>query len=75
LPPALQPTRFPKKASHKGSAGEIHTYWASPRRGVATGDITSQGAIGPKILSDDARKLLQQQLRFGRSGAAFLGLR
>jgi probable HAF family extracellular repeat protein len=57
------------------SAGEIHTYLASPRRGLATSEGASHGVIGPRILSDDARKLLQQQLRFGRSGAPFPGLR
>jgi len=31
--------------------------------------------ISRRILSDDARKLLQQQLRFGRSGVELLGLK
>jgi probable HAF family extracellular repeat protein len=56
------------------SAGEIHTYLASPTDGVATGESTSQGAISLRVLSDDARKLLQQQLRFGRSGPQFMRL-
>ena len=56
------------------STGEIHTYLASPAHGVANGESTSQGAISPRVLSDDARKLLQQQLRFGRSGARFMPL-
>jgi hypothetical protein len=30
--------------------------------------------IARRILSDDARKLMQQQLRFGRSGARFMRL-
>jgi probable HAF family extracellular repeat protein len=51
------------------SAGEIHTYLATPMPGVATSESTSQGVMGPRVLSDDVRKLLQQQLRFGRSGA------
>jgi probable HAF family extracellular repeat protein len=55
------------------SAGEIHTYLAIPTHGVATSESASQGVISPRILSDDARKLLQQQLRFGRSGARFMG--
>ena len=50
------------------SAGEIHTYLASPTHGGATSESTSQGVISPRVLSDDARKLLQQQLRFGRFG-------
>jgi len=57
------------------STGEIHTYLATPTHGVATSESTSQGVISRRILSDDARKLLQQQLRFGRSGARFIGLR
>lgn len=56
------------------STGEIHTYLASPADGVATGESTSQGMVNPKVLSDDARKLLPQQLRFGRSGARFMSL-
>jgi hypothetical protein len=52
----------------------MHTYLASPTHGVATSESTSQGVISPRVLSDDARKLLQQQLRFGRSGAGFMRL-
>jgi hypothetical protein len=55
------------------STGEIHTYLATPTHGVTTGESTSQGVISPRALSDDARKLLQQQLRFGRSGARLMG--
>ena len=50
------------------STGEIHTYLATPTHGFSTGQSTSRGVISPRVLSDDARKLLQQQLRFGRSG-------
>jgi probable HAF family extracellular repeat protein len=57
------------------STGEIHTYLASPTHGVATNESPSQGLISPRVLSDDTRKLLQQQLRFGRSGDRFMGLR
>ena len=57
------------------STGEIHTYLATPTHRVASSENTSQGMISPRVLSDDARKLLQQQLRFGRSGARFIGLR
>jgi probable HAF family extracellular repeat protein len=56
------------------SSGEIHTYLASPTYGVTISESTSQGVISPRVLSDDARKLLQQQLRFGRSGARFMRL-
>jgi probable HAF family extracellular repeat protein len=55
------------------STGEIHTYLATLTQGVASGESTSQGAISRKILSDDARKMLQQQLRLGRSGARLMG--
>ena len=41
------------------STGEIHTYLAIPTHGVATSESTSQGVISPRVLSDDARKLLQ----------------
>ena len=50
------------------STGETHTYLATPTQGVATSESTSQGVISRRILSDDARELLQQQLRFGRFG-------
>ncbi len=56
------------------SNGEIHTYLARPTHLVATGESTSQAAISPRVLSDDARKLLLQQLRFGRSGARSMSL-
>ena len=57
------------------STGEIHTYLATPTHGVATSKSTSQVVISPRVLSDDARKLLQQQVGFGRSGARLMGLR
>ncbi len=53
--------------------GEIHTYLATPTHGVATSESTSQGVISRRILSDDARKLLQQQLRSGRFGVGLMG--
>jgi len=45
------------------SSGETHTYLATPTLGVATS--TSQAVISRRVLSDDARKQLQQQLRSG----------
>jgi len=51
------------------STGEIHPYLAIPTHGDADSESASQGVISRKILSDDARKLLQQQLRFTRPGA------
>jgi len=54
------------------SSGEIHTYLATPTHAVAAIGNTSQGR---RILSDDARKLLQQQLRLGRSGVGLIGPR
>ena len=56
------------------SSGEIHTYLASPTDDVGASESTSQGVISRRVLSDDARKLLQQQLRFGRFGAQFMRL-
>jgi len=41
------------------SAGQIHTYLATPTRGVATSDSSTQGGISRRILSDDAHKLLR----------------
>jgi probable HAF family extracellular repeat protein len=51
------------------STGEVHTYLATPTQGVVIS--SSQGVISRRILSDDARRLLQQQLRFTRTGARF----
>jgi len=56
------------------STGEIHTYLATPTHGAATSETTSQDVMSRRVLSDDARKLLQQQLHFGRSGARFMRL-
>jgi probable HAF family extracellular repeat protein len=55
------------------STGEVHTYLATPTHRDANSKSSSQGVISRRILSDDARKLLQQQLRFVRSGARFIG--
>jgi probable HAF family extracellular repeat protein len=55
------------------SSGEIHTYLATPTHSVAASERTSQGVISRSTLSDDARRLLQQQLRVARSGARFIG--
>ena len=56
------------------SAGEIHTYLATPAQGGASAERMAQGVISRRILSEDARKVVQQQLRFGRSGARLLRL-
>ncbi len=53
------------------SRGEIHTYLATPTPVFATSESSSRGAISRRILSDDVRKLLQQQLR-SQSGARFM---
>jgi len=55
------------------STGEIHTYLATPAHGDANGASSSQGVISRRVLSDDARKMLQQQLRFGRFGTQLMG--
>jgi probable HAF family extracellular repeat protein len=56
------------------STGEIHTYLATPIHDNATSESTSQGLVSPRTSSDEAGKLLQQQLRFGRPGARFMKL-
>jgi probable HAF family extracellular repeat protein len=56
------------------STGEIHTYLASPEDGIGSSESTSQGVTSPRALSDDASKLLQQQMRLDRSGARFMRL-
>lgn len=50
-------------------AGLFHGFLAIPRPSEADSESGSQGVISPMVLSDDARKLLQQQLRFRRFGA------
>jgi probable HAF family extracellular repeat protein len=55
------------------STGEVHTYLASPAHAVANSENASQDVISRRVLSDDARKLLQEQLRFARSGARLTG--
>lgn len=49
------------------SAGEIHTYLATPKHDVEIGETTSQGVVSRRVLSDDARKLLS------RLGARIMG--
>jgi len=51
------------------SAGEFHGYVATPSSESLA--AAAQGAIGPMVLSEDARTLLQQRLRFVRFGAGF----
>ena len=55
------------------SAGEIHTYLATPKHDAEIGEAASHGVVSRRILSDDARKQLQQQLRFGRTGVGPMG--
>ena len=52
------------------STGEIHTYLATPKR---DGEDISPSANSRRILSDEAREQLQQQLRLSRPGARFMG--
>jgi probable HAF family extracellular repeat protein len=56
------------------STGETHTYLATPTHSIASSGNTSQGVTSPGVLSDDARKLLQQQQRIDRFGARFMKL-
>ena len=55
------------------STGEIHTYLATPKHGAEIGETTSPAAVSRRVLSDDARKQLQQRLRFGRTGVGLIG--
>ena len=55
--------------------GEPHAYLATPARGAATSENTSQGVISPMVLTEDARKLLQQQPALGRLGVRLMGPR
>jgi hypothetical protein len=55
------------------STGKIHTYLATPTPVFGTSESSSRGEISRRILSDDVRKLLQQQLR-AHSGARFMSL-
>jgi probable HAF family extracellular repeat protein len=54
------------------STGEIHTYLATPARGIAASESPSQGVINRRTLTHEARKQRQQQLRFGRTGVGFM---
>ncbi|MGO8795708.1 MAG: hypothetical protein ACLQLC_12870 [Candidatus Sulfotelmatobacter sp.] len=56
------------------STGEIHTYLASPTHAFATSESNLSSVVTSRNLSDDARRLLQQQLRFSRTGAGQMRL-
>jgi hypothetical protein len=55
------------------STGQIHTYLATPTHGIARSETTSKGVISPKILSEDARNAIEQQLRLGRFVVGLMG--
>jgi len=55
------------------STGEIHTYLATPKHDAEIGESTSHAVVSRRTLSDDARRQLQQQLRFGRTGVGPMG--
>jgi probable HAF family extracellular repeat protein len=60
------------------STGEAHAYLAAPRNGEASSESLSpaaQGVPSPRVLSEDARRLLQQRLTFGRFGARVMAPR
>jgi probable HAF family extracellular repeat protein len=60
------------------SSGDTHAYVATPINGAAASANPSPAAedvTRPMPLSEDARKLLQQRLRFGRFGGRFMGPR
>ena len=49
--------------------GFFHGFLAIPRHSEADSESGSQGVIASTVLSDDARRLLQQRLPFRRFGA------
>jgi len=53
----------------KASAGEFYGYVATPSSESLA--PAAQSAGSPMVLSEDARTLLQQRLRFVRFGAGF----
>jgi probable HAF family extracellular repeat protein len=58
------------------SSGDVHGYLATPgnrKDGSESAEPDVQGAASPTGLSEDARKLLQQRLPFGRFGARLMG--
>jgi hypothetical protein len=60
------------------SDGDMHGFLATPSSGEDTsGSFSSaaQNVTSPMALSEDARKILQQRLRFGRFGAGRMGPR
>jgi hypothetical protein len=58
------------------STGETHAFVATPTSPAAAAESVSpgaQGATSPMVLPENARKQLQQRLRFGRPGAQLGG--
>jgi probable HAF family extracellular repeat protein len=59
-------------------AGDVHGYLATPSSGPDAGEgllSAAQDVASPMLLPEDARKMLQQRLRFGRFGARLMGPR
>jgi probable HAF family extracellular repeat protein len=60
------------------STGETHAFVATPTSPATAAESLSpaaQGATSPMVLPENARKQLQQRLRFGRLGAGLTGSR
>jgi probable HAF family extracellular repeat protein len=60
------------------SAGDTHGYLAIPIKGAAAGEsfsLAARSVTRPVALSENARKLLQRRMRFGRLGARLAGSR
>lgn len=57
--------------------GDVHAFLATPSSGSDTGLLSSavQDRTSPMLLSEDARKVLQQRLRFTGLGGRFVGRR
>jgi probable HAF family extracellular repeat protein len=59
------------------STGETHAFVATPSNPAAAESLSpaAQAAASPMVLPENARKQLQQRLRFGRAGAGLAGPR
>jgi probable HAF family extracellular repeat protein len=60
------------------STGDVHAFLATPinaRFGRDSASPAARGVTSPMVLSEDARRLLQQRVRFGRFGTRPIGPR
>ena len=59
-------------------AGDVHAFLATPSNGAFDSEgaaPAARGVTSPMVLSEDARKLVQQRLPFGRFGVRLMGPR